>query len=229
MINETTEATTPEVTGEAGSAVNSGGIKMAVWILLALVTAALGYWLGTWQGSGPGSDSAEAGFARDMITHHAQAVDMAILIRERSNDPDVRQLALDILLTQQAQIGQMQGWLNTWGYPIASAGPAMTWMGMPTKGLMPGMATAEQLNQLRTLEGEAAEVIFLQLMITHHLSGVEMGQAALNLTRRPMVRALANSMVKTQVFEIEVMGNLLEQKGVKPPEPTETQEEMHMP
>lgn len=47
------------------------------------------------------------------------------------------------MLTQQAQIGQMQGWLNVWGSPIASIEPAMAWMEMPTTDPMPGMATLE--------------------------------------------------------------------------------------
>jgi uncharacterized protein (DUF305 family) len=57
----------------------------------------------------PGNDSAEAGFARDMIVHHAQAVQMAEIIRDKTNSDDMRLLAADISLTQQGQIGIMQG------------------------------------------------------------------------------------------------------------------------
>ncbi len=199
------------------------------WLLLVLAAAVLAYWFGLCQASGPGSNSAEAGFARDMITHHAQAVDMATLIRERSSDPEIRQLALDILLTQQAQIGQMQGWLNTWGYPLASAGPAMEWMGMPVSGLMPGMASPEQLNQLRGLESEPADILFLQLMITHHLSGVDMARAALELAHRPEVHALAHSMLDAQTLEIDLMNSLLERKGQSPVEDNALPHDTHMP
>jgi uncharacterized protein (DUF305 family) len=174
-------------------------------------------------------DSPEVGFARDMITHHAQAVDMATLIRDRTADPELRQIALDILLTQQAQIGQMQGWLNTWGYPIASTEPAMTWMGMPVTGLMPGMASPEQLNQLREIEGIEADILFLQLMITHHRSGVDMGQAALEQARRLEVRSLAQSMVDAQVLEIDLMEALLQQKGQPLSEEGETPHGTHTP
>src|SRR3712207_6318982 len=62
----------------------------------------------------PAEGSPEVRFARDMMAHHEQAVEMALLIRERSADEELRQLALDIALTQQAQIGQMQGWLAVW-------------------------------------------------------------------------------------------------------------------
>jgi uncharacterized protein (DUF305 family) len=192
-------------------------LSLIVW---SVIVGLLGYWLGTRQSPGPGEDSPEVGFARDMMLHHAQAVDMATLLRDRTDDPDMRQLALDILLTQQAQIGRMQGWLTLWGYPLAGTGPAMAWMGMPVTGLMPGMATPEQLNRLRGLTGEAADGLFLQLMIAHHRSGVTMGEAALSRAKQPDVRALAQSIVVAQTSEIGLMQGLLEQKGF-PPVPEE--------
>lgn len=77
----------------------------------------------------PAEDSVDAGFARDMQVHHGQAVEMSVLVRERSDDPRLRQVALDVLLTQQQQQGQMFGWLATWGLPPSSTLPVMGWMG----------------------------------------------------------------------------------------------------
>lgn len=202
-------------------------VTILSWIALALVTALLGYWFGSRQISVPGEGSAEVGFARDMIIHHAQAVDMSNLLRGRTDDPALEQLALDIMLTQQGQIGQMQGWLATWGRPIARTGPAMDWMGMPTTGLMPGMATPEQLNQLRELHGREAEILFLELMIRHHQSGVEMAQAAVDLAQRPEVRGLAQSMVDAQTSEIALMQEMLQQKGAEPVPQEELMEHSH--
>ena len=189
-------------------------------VALAVTIAILSFWLGTRRSLGPGSESPEVGFARDMMTHHAQAVDMATLLRDRTDDPALKQFALDIMLTQQAQIGQMRGWLDTWGYPVASTGPAMAWMGMPTTGRMPGMATPEELNQLRNLSGQEADGLFLQLMIVHHRAGVAMGEAILSQTDRPEVRALAQSIVDAQAGEVAFMQELLQQKGF-PPVPDE--------
>jgi uncharacterized protein (DUF305 family) len=93
----------------------------------------------------PGDDSAEAGFARDMMVHHAQAVEMAGILRDKSVSPEMETLATDIALTQQAQIGQMQGWLAVWGLPMTGAEPPMAWMGHHTDGRMPGMATPEEI------------------------------------------------------------------------------------
>ena len=53
-------------------------------------------------------DSVDVGFSRDMQDHHAQAVEMSVMVREATDDPQVRTLALDIMLTQQQQLGQQQ-------------------------------------------------------------------------------------------------------------------------
>lgn len=102
-------------------------------VFFCLATIVLG---ALWSGillspAPPGDSSAEVGFARDMAEHHAQAVEMAELARDRTEDPDIRLLATDIALTQQAQRGQMGAWLDLWGLNRTSGEPAMAWMGEP--------------------------------------------------------------------------------------------------
>jgi uncharacterized protein (DUF305 family) len=118
----------------------------AVSILAASVALAL-----LFASQPPGNDSAEAGFARDMIVHHGQAVQMAEIIRDNTKSDSMRLLVSDISLTQQAQIGIMQGWLGAWGLPITGSEPAMAWMGHPTDDLMPGMATPDEIDRLGKL------------------------------------------------------------------------------
>src|ERR671921_780680 len=103
----------------------------------------------------PSDSSPEAGFARDMMVHHAQAVEMAEIVRDKTESEEIRTLATDIALTQQAQIGMMQGWLDVWGLSPTGTEPAMSWMGHPTEGPMPGMATPEEIN--RTMEAMSRE------------------------------------------------------------------------
>ena len=110
-----------------------------MWAGAVLVAvAAVGGWAARPDGP-PADTSADVGFARAMADHHAQAVEMAELVRFRTNDPEIRLLATDIVLTQQAQIGQMRGWLEAWGRPMTGRGDAMAWMGHGP-GAMPGMA-----------------------------------------------------------------------------------------
>lgn len=86
-----------------------------------------------------------------MIIHHSQAVEMAEIVRDRTESEEMRILASDIALTQQAQIGQMQGWLAVWGVPATGNEPPMAWMGEPMDGPMPGMATPEEVDALSTV------------------------------------------------------------------------------
>ena len=164
----------------------------------------------------PGDGSAEAGFARDMMVHHAQAVEMAELLRDKSVSPGIETLAADIALTQQAQIGQMQGWLGVWELPMTGAEPSMAWMGHPTEGRMPGMATPEQIEALRKAPPEETEKRFLRLMIPHHQAAVPMAEAVLEETDRPEVSELASAISSSQKAEIEVMRDLLAERGAKP-------------
>ncbi|MEU6409213.1 DUF305 domain-containing protein [Microbispora sp. NPDC046933] len=165
---------------------------------------------------GPADDSPEAGFTRDMQIHHAQAVRMAMIVRDRTADAEVRTLAYDIALTQQQQIGQMFAWLDMWGLPQTSLAPPMTWttrqghgsMGH-TAASMPGMATSGQLKQLEGAQGREAEALFLRLMIAHHKGGVDMARAALRLSGDERVRRLAEAIVAAQQGEISLMERML--------------------
>lgn len=200
--------------------------RLTVLALLILIIGVgiISFWFGSNRIVAPTDNSPEAGFARDMSVHHSNAVEMALLLRDRTEDEDMRLLALDITLTQQAQIGQMQGWLNVWRLPIASIEPAMIWMGAPVDGLMPGMASTEEMNQLRDLRGVEADITFLNLMIRHHQSGIDMARAILEKTNRPEVVTLAQSIVISQESEIANMRDILQRKGAIP-----TEENSEMP
>lgn len=194
--------------------------RFGIWLLLLglLVGGSTGFWLGNTRSPGP--ESIDVGFARDMSDHHRQAVEMAILLYDRTDDASMRVLAYDILTTQQAQIGIMSGWLDIWGEPWTSLGPKMEWMGMSVTSRMPGMATLEEMNALRAASDREAEIIFMQLMIPHHRSGVAMAAAAADGARSDAVRSLARSMAESQEVEIAYMQQLLRERGVEPaPDP----------
>lgn len=182
----------------------------------AVLMAGLALWL-FFSGRPPADDSPEAGFARDMSEHHAQAVQMAEIMLRRTEDEQVRFLATDILLTQQNQIGQMHGWLNVWGLPLTGNEPAMSWMGMPNEGSMPGMATPEVVSALETLPPREADKKFLGLMIEHHRAAIPMAEAVLAETNRPEVEHLANAIAASQRSEISAIEGMLRERGAQPP------------
>jgi uncharacterized protein (DUF305 family) len=190
-------------------------------LILLLATAvvlfaALALWLYLTNAQ-PGDGSAEAGFARDMSVHHAQAVEMAEIVRDKTESEEVRLMAADMALTQQGQIGRMQGWLDVWNLPATGAEPAMSWMGHPTEGRMPGMASPEEIEGLRNAPPEEAEVMFFQLMIPHHQAAVPMAEAVMERTDRPEVENLAGAIVASQKGEIEVIKGMLEERDAEAP------------
>ncbi|WSL80599.1 DUF305 domain-containing protein [Kitasatospora sp. NBC_01266] len=171
--------------------------------------------------SAPANDSPEAGFARDMATHHQQAIDMSFIIRDRTTNAEVRGLAFDIINTQANQRGMLMGWLSQWGLSQSSAAPPMAWMKMTPYqahdgSLMPGMATNTQLAQLQQLSGTAAEIFYLQLMIQHHIGGAAMAQGYVDVAKNPVEKSLAQSMVAAQTSEIQLMTTMLAERGAKP-------------
>jgi uncharacterized protein (DUF305 family) len=185
--------------------------------LAALLVGVLGtLWVVQARSSAPTDFGADAGFARDMQTHHAQAVQMAFLVRDRTDDPEVRTVAFDIITTQQQQAGQMYGWLEQWGLDQTGGHEPMAWVGgehaaahANADGTMPGSATAAQIAELEGATGVEAERIFLRLMIAHHTGGVAMSEAAADQARTPEVKNLARTIAVGQTAEIEQMKRML--------------------
>ncbi|MDI3423297.1 DUF305 domain-containing protein [Streptomyces luteolus] len=173
----------------------------------------------------PAADSADAGFARDMAVHHQQAVEMSFVVRDRTDDEEIRRLAYDIANTQANQRGMMLGWLDLWELPKVSSRPPMAWMGMgghdghgsggDDAPLMPGMATRAELARLEKAEGERAEVLFLRLMTAHHKGGVHMAEGCVDRCRPGVERDLAKGMVEAQESELRLMADLLRARGAK--------------
>ena len=91
----------------------------------------------------------------------------------------------------------------------------MAWMpdsaGSVVNGLMPGMATPEQMDSLRKASGKALDVQFLTLMRAHHLGGIHMAQEAIELTDEKNIDWLAQTMVAGQQSELALIDSLLKQ------------------
>jgi uncharacterized protein (DUF305 family) len=114
---------------------------------------------------------ADMRFMQDMIPHHYQAREMAALVADRTNRPELIDVAGRIDASQGDEIQFMQQWLRERGERV----PDPTEHGaMHTTHSMAGMATPEQMAELAASEGTAFDRLFLELMVTHHEGAVKM-------------------------------------------------------
>ena len=196
---------------------NRGALGRRFWLLLlaALLALAGVAGLALWQARAPrfpAEGSPAVTLARDMRLHHAQAVELSMHILERPVSAPVRLLAGDIAVTQEAQIGQMGGWLDIWGLPFSGRQAPMAGMDRASMG----MATDAQVRSLATLGAKQAEVKYLQLMIQHHRGGVRMAQEGLR-SGVPQVEVLARAVVTSQTAEIKLIAGMLRARGAAVP------------
>ncbi|MBU1384683.1 MAG: DUF305 domain-containing protein [Alphaproteobacteria bacterium] len=168
----------------------------------------------------------DVAFMQGMILHHGQAVEMAALVADRTNTPEVIAVAGRIDASQADEIDFMQGWLRERGEtaPEPGAPAAMDHSAhgahqMAGHGDMPGMATPAQMAALAAARGEAFDQQFLQLMIAHHEGAVTMVS---DLFRRsgsaydPVLFRFANDVTNEQQAEINRMAALLRERAQDP-------------
>lgn len=204
-VDDEVDLDPPEAAAEPQPVRRWGTAALAVAIAVGML---LGYgagWL-TPQATRPGDSSVEAGFARDMTTHHTQAVELGLEAFANATDAGVRTLGVDIATGQQGEIGMMQTWLHRWGLDATGGQPAMAWMPGGTaslvNGLMPGMATPAQMERLRAARGIEVDRVFLRLMTQHHLGGIHMLDAILAKSGNADVTEAAERMKATQQHEL---------------------------
>lgn len=148
-------------------------------------------------------------FMQDMIPHHHQAVEMAELVADRTNRPEIIDVAGRITASQEDEIEFMNSWLME----RAQAAPDRSHAhAMHTTHKMAGMATPEEMAELATLNGIEFDRKFLQLMITHHEGAITMVEALLEqpgAAYDPVLFEFTNDVTNDQNTEIERMNALL--------------------
>lgn len=131
----------------------------------------------------PEYTGADVRFMQGMIHHHAQALEMAALVPDRSTRRDLNLLAKRIEVAQKDEIRLMQDWLERRGEDaphvdfstgvVHAAGDGRDGQSGHS-GMMPGMLTPDRMDQLRTSEGAEFYRLWITFMIQHHEGALSM-------------------------------------------------------
>jgi uncharacterized protein (DUF305 family) len=155
-----------------------------------------------------------------MITHHAQALSMVDLTLDRPLDPEVQALAEDIREAQAPEIETMADWLTSWGEEVpatmrdhVNGGHDMDDMSDNMDNMdhddMPGMMTADDIDELENAGDGEFEDMWLEMMIEHHEGAVEMAKREQEDGRFKDAVDLARQIIEAQNKEIATMKELL--------------------
>ncbi|TDC01651.1 DUF305 domain-containing protein [Nonomuraea longispora] len=142
----------------------------------------------------PTANAADVTYVQDMIVHHRQALDMALLAPNRAQSAKVKGLADRIKAAQAPEIQYMTTWLREQEQKVPDHHAAHDGM--------PGMATPEQLEALRAATGKDFDRMFLQLMIAHHQGAITMSEKVLTSGSHIKIEELAGDVSVTQMAEI---------------------------
>jgi uncharacterized protein (DUF305 family) len=142
-----------------------------------------------------------------MVPHHESAVEMARVVLERTERPEMRQLAEEIIEAQEGEIEQLRSWRQEW-YGSSDT-PSMA--EMPMLHGMPGMDhgtqsmdMAAEVELLRTAP-EPFDQAFIDAMILHHQSAIDAARLAEQQASRQEIRELAQTIIADQQREIDQM------------------------
>lgn len=150
-------------------------------------------------------NAADIMFSQMMIPHHSQAVEMSDIMLAKTGLPAaVTSLATRIKEAQAPEIEQMTAWLKSWNQPTNM----MSGHSMPGAG-MSGMVDSEDLDKLKSAQGDEAVKLFLTQMVAHHEGAIAMAKTEVDSGKYSESIALAQAIITSQEAEIVEMKDLL--------------------
>lgn len=139
-------------------------------------------------------------FIANMIAHHQGAVDMAKLAVTNAKHKELVDMAHNIISAQEKEINDMTAWQKEWGYPSTSADDMMDHSAM---GMME--STGNMMAQLDGKTGDDFDKAFLEQMIMHHQSAIDMAASGKDNASRQELKDLTVAIVDAQTKEIQQM------------------------
>lgn len=142
--------------------------------------------------------NADYDFVAMMIPHHAGAVAMAKGIVKESKSEQLIFFANEIIVGQEAEIDQFKKFLDTAQQtPSKDATQIKKGLSNAMAAMMTGMKDWKSSGNL--------DRDFLELMIPHHQSAVDMASAYLPFAKDENIKKMATNIIQTQEKEINWM------------------------
>ena len=138
-------------------------------------------------------------FLANMIAHHQGAVNMANLALAKASHQEVKDLAKAIVSAQISEITDMTVWQKTW-YP-ASSGEIME----DHSSISMMNTNAGMINELNGKTSEEFDKAFLEQMIMHHQSAINMAATGKTNAQHQEVKELTVAIGTAQTKEIQQM------------------------
>lgn len=158
-----------------------------------------------------------------MVPHHQAAIEMALIAQEKAEHPELKQMAAQIIEDQEKEVEQLKTWRQEWygndNTPSMSEMPILPGMTEMAHGSMT-MDMTQDVEKLRTTS-ESFDLMFIDLMISHHQMAIDAAMMAEQQATRDEVRDLAGKIIEKQQTEIDQMKAWrLEWYGSAEPSPT---------
>jgi len=158
-------------------------------------------------------NEADVTFAKAMIPHHEQAVEMATIALDPAvgASPEVVDLATRIQSGQQPEIDMMTAWLVGWGEEPHDMNDMGSMDDMADMEGMEGMMSADDMAAMSVMSGPAFDARWVEMMILHHEGALAMAEGVEASGQNADVVLLADEIIAAQRAEIEEMRALLGQ------------------
>lgn len=134
-----------------------------------------------------------------MIEHHKGAVEMAQAVLKVSKDARIRKAAQEIIAVQNKEIAELTGWLKAWYHTV----PNKMYMDTMTADMKPMMDSAMKAMTPMAGMSMGEDKAFLEAMIPHHQSAIDMSKSALKKATKPELKKFAQGVIDTQTKEIK--------------------------
>ena len=150
-------------------------------------------------------NSHDVHFLQMMIIHHDQAMVMSKLAPLRTNSKNILDLAGRINSSQEDEMLFMKSWLQ-------DRNESTHYKHNHQMMKMAGMASPEEISQLKKSDGVEFDRLFLRLMINHHDGAIEMVDDLRDQSGTaydPILNEFVADLTNDQAIEIERMNGLL--------------------